>query len=340
MKTKQLILISVILILCLMTSCSNINSTGEDKEAEKSQGGISLPCEDEFIVDVKVDKGKLMLSTMSVAEDFSTSTATIWESADEGAHWKKAFEKQFVSDEAGEIYINAVIHFVGQGGILQICQWPKENAKAEYSKIYYSNDLENGSMEEVKSDCDMKNLGSTYFLCEDNLYGWDIMSSELLCLNLKKGTVQKTQFDDVDMLLDVVFDGPSAYIIYLSKEYAYTGMKYNVLEKRIEDAPVFEAMIKEFEENGYSMIAGVRFHPCMKEGKEIYRYVCPDGVFEFDDSGRKKISSSVPWGKNEEVDFRKAEVISDEKLLVYYTGSNGKNSYMRIDEIDLAKNES
>ena len=78
----------------------------------------------------------------------------------------------------------------------------------------------------------------------------------------------------------------------------------------------------------------------MKEGKEIYRYVCPDGVFEFDDSGRKKISSSVPWGKNEEVDFRKAEVISDEKLLVYYTGSNGKNSYMRIDEIDLAKNES
>ena len=93
MKTKQLILISVILILCLMTSCSNINSTGEDKEAEKSQGGISLPCEDEFIVDVKVDKGKLMLSTMSVAEDFSTSTATIWESADEGVHWKKAFEE-------------------------------------------------------------------------------------------------------------------------------------------------------------------------------------------------------------------------------------------------------
>ena len=219
MKRKKLILISVILILCLMTSCSNINSTGEDKEAEKSQGGISLPCEDEFIVDVKVDKGKLMLSTMSVAEDFSTSTATIWESADEGAHWKKAFEKQFVSDEAGEIYINAVIHFVGQGGILQICQWPKENAKAEYSKIYYSNDLENGSMEEVKSDCDMKNLGSTYFLSENNLYGWDIMSSELLCLDLKKGTVQKTQFDDVDMLLDVVFHGPSAYIIPV---YAYS----------------------------------------------------------------------------------------------------------------------
>lgn len=298
-----------------------------------------MPCEDEFIVDVKVDKGKLMLSTMSVAEDFSTSTATIWESADEGAHWKKAFEKQFVSDEAGEIYINAVIHFVGQGGILQICQWPKENAKAEYSKIYYANDLENGSMEEVKSDCDMKNLGSTYFLCEDNLYGWDIMSSELLCLNLKKGTVQKTQFDDVDMLLDVVFDGPSAYIIYLSKEYAYTGMKYNVLEKRIEDAPVFEAMIKEFEENGYSMIAGVRFHPCMKEGKEIYRYVCPDGVFEFDDSGSKKISASVSWNKNEEVDFEKAEVISDEKLLVYYAGLNGNKSHMRMDEIDLEKKE-
>ena len=135
-----------------MTSCSNINSTGEDKEAEKSQGGISLPCEDEFIVDVKVDKGKLMLSTMSVAEDFSTSTATIWESADEGEHWEKVFEKQFVSDEAGEIYINAEIHFVGQGGILQIRQWPKDDAKAEYSKIYYSNDLENGSMEEVKGD--------------------------------------------------------------------------------------------------------------------------------------------------------------------------------------------
>ena len=79
-------------------------------------------------------------------------------------------------------------------------------------------------MEEVKADCDMKNLGSTYFLSEDNLYGWDIMSSELLCLNLKKGTVQKTQFDDVDMLLDVVFDGPSAYITYLSKEYVYIGM--------------------------------------------------------------------------------------------------------------------
>ena len=48
----------------------------------------------------------------------------------------------------------------------------------------------------------------------------------------------------------------------------------------------------------------------------------------------------MPWGKNEEVDFEKAEVISDEKLLVYYTGSSGKNSYMRIDEIDLEKNES
>ena len=78
-----------------------------------------MPCED-YIVDVKADKEKVMLSTMSVAEDFSTSTATIWESADEGAHWKKAFEEQFVSDEAGEIYINAVIYFVGQGGILQI----------------------------------------------------------------------------------------------------------------------------------------------------------------------------------------------------------------------------
>lgn len=340
MKTKQLILISVILILCLMTSCSNINSTGEDKETEKSQGGILLPCEGDFIVDVKADQGKLMLSTISVAEDFSTSTAAIWESADEGVHWKKAFEEQFVSDEAGEIYINAVIHFVGQGGILQICQWPKENAKAEYSKIYYANDLETGSMEEVKSDCDMKNLGSTYFLSENNLYGWDIMSSELLCLNLKKGTVQKTQFDDVDMLLDVVFDGPFAYITYLSKEYVYIGMKYNVLEQRVEDAPVFEAMTKEFGKGGYNMITGVRFFPWMKEDKEIYRYVCPDGVFEFDDSGSRKISASVSWNKNEEVDFEKAEVISDEKLLVYYTGSNGKNSYMRIDEIDLEKNES
>ncbi len=299
-----------------------------------------MPCENDYIVDIKVDKEKIMLSTVNVAEDFSTSTATIWESADEGEHWKKVFEEQFVSDEAGEIYINAEIHFVGQGGILQIYQWPKENAKAAYSKIYYANDLENGLMEEVKSDCDMKNLGSTYFLSEDNLYGWDFMSHELLCLDLQKGTVKKTKFDDVDMLLDVVFDGPSAYIIYLSKEYAHTGMKYNVLEQRVEDAPVFEAMIKEFGKGGYNMITGVRFYPCMKEDKEIYRYVCPDGVFEFDDSGSKKISASVPWGKNEELDFEKVEVISDEKLLVYYTGSNGKNSYMRIDEIDLEKNES
>lgn len=296
-----------------------------------------MPCEDEFIVDVKVDKGKLMLSTMNVAEDFSTSTAAIWESADEGEHWKKVFEEQFVSDKASEIYINAEIHFVGQGGILQIHQWPKDDAKAEYSKIYYSNDLENGLMEEVKSDYDMKNLGSTHFLSEGNLYGWDIMSGELLCLGLKRGTVKKTKFEDVDMLLDVVFNGPSAYITYLSREYVYTGMKYNVLEQRVEDAPVFEAMIKEFGKNGYNMITGVRFYPCMKEDKEIYRYVCSDGMFEFDDSGSKKISSSVPWGKNEEVDFEKAEVISNEKLLVYYTSSNGKNSYMRIDEIDLEK---
>ena len=194
-------------------------------------------------------------------------------------------------------------------------------------------------MEEVKSDYDMKNLGSTYFLSENNLYGWDIMSSELLCLDLKKGTVQKTQFDDVDMLLDVVFHGPSAYITYLSKEYAYTGMKYNVLEKRIEDAPTFEAMIKEFGKGGYNMVTGVRFYPCVKEDKEIYRYVCPDGVFEFDDSGSKKISASVPWGKNEELDFRKAEEISDEKLLVYYAGLNGNKSHMRMGEIDLEKKE-
>ncbi len=340
MKRKKLIFISVILILCLMTGCANINSTGEDKEAEDGQGGISLPCEDGFIVDVKADKEKLMFSTISVAEDFSTSAATIWESADEGEHWKKVFEEQFVSDEAGEIYINAVIHFIGQGGILQVHQWPKDNAKAEYSKIYYLNDLENGSMEEVKSDRDMKNLGSTYFLNEDNLYGWDVMSGELLCLDLKKGTVQKTQFDDVDMLLDVVFDGPSAYIIYLSREYAYTGMKYNVLEQRIEDAPVFEAMVKELGKKGYRMITGVRFYSCMKEDKEIYRYVCSDGVFEFDDSGSKKISASVPWGKNEELDFEKAAVLSDEELLVYYTGLNGNKSHMRIDKIDLEKKES
>ena len=340
MKRKKLIFISVILILCLMTSCANINSTREDKEAEDGQGGIPLPCEDGFIVDVKADKEKLMLSTISVAEDFSTSAATIWESADEGEHWKKVFEEQFVSDEAGEIYINAVIHFIGQGGILQVHQWPKDNAKAEYSKIYYLNDLENGSMEEVKSDCDMKNLGSTYFLNEDNLYGWDVMSGELLCLDLKKGTVQKTQFDDVDMLLDVVFHGPSAYIVYLSKAYAYTGMKYNVLEQRIEDAPVFEVMVKELGKKGYRMISGVRFYPCMKEDKEIYRYVCSDGVFEFDDSGSKKISASVPWGQNEELDFEKAAAISDEELLVYYTGLNGNKSHMRIDKIDLEKKES
>lgn len=53
----------------------------------------------------------------------------------------------------------------------------------------------------------------------------------------------------------------------------------------------------------------------------------------------KKISASVPWGKNEELDFRKAEEISDEKLLVYYAGLNGNKSHMRMDEIDLEKKE-
>ena len=62
-------------------------------------------------------------------------------------------------------------------------------------------------------------------------------------------------------------------------------------------------------------------------------------MFEFDDSGSKKISSRVPWGRNEEVDFRKAEVISDEEILVYYTGLNGNNRYMKIDRIDLEENE-
>ena len=76
--------------------------------------------------------------------------------------------------------------------------------------------------------------------------------------------------------------------------------------QRAEDAPVFEAMAKEVGgKGGYDMVTGVRFYPCVKEDKEIYRYVCPDGVFEFDDSGSKKISASVPWGKNEEVDFEK-----------------------------------
>ncbi|MDO4396285.1 MAG: hypothetical protein Q4C51_05830 [Clostridia bacterium] len=335
MKWKMLILFTVLLTLCMMTSCSNIKNTEENKEASKSQGGISLPCEDELIVDVKADKGKIMLSTMSVAEDFSTSTATIWESADEGEHWGKVYEKQFVSDKTGEIYINAEIHFVEQGGILQVYQWPKDNAKAEYSKIYYLNDLENGLMEEVKSDCDMKNLGSTYFLSNDNLYGWDFMSGELLCLNLKNGNVQKTKFDDVDMLLNVVFDGSSAYIGYLSKKYVYTGMKYDVLKQNVEDSPVFEAMIKEFGKSGYNMITGVRYYPCIKDNKEIYRYVCSDGVFEFDDSGSKQINTSVSWGKSEDVNFEKVEVFSNEQLLVYYTGLNENNSYMSIDKIDL-----
>ena len=339
MKKKKLILIPLILILCMMTSCTNIDSVGEDKKAEKSQGGISLPCEDDFIVDVKADKGKIMLSTVNVAEDFSNSTATIWESADEGEHWGKVYEKQFVSDKTGEIYINAELHFIGQGGILQIYQWPKDNTKADYSKIYYLSNLENGLKKEVKSDCDMKNLGSTYFLSNDNLYGWDFMSGELICLDLKKGTVKKTKFDDVDMLLNVAFDGSSAYIGYLSKKYVYTGMKYDVLEQRVENAPIFEAMTKEFGKNGYNMINGVRFYPCIKDNKEIYRYVCSDGVFEFDASGSKKISTSVSWEKNEEVKFEKIEAISNEQILVYYTVLKGNNSYMRIDKIDLEKNE-
>ena len=339
MKRKKLILVSVILALCLfMTSCSSRNNIGDDKENDKSQGGISLPCGDDYIVDIKADKEKLMISTINVTENLSTSTATVWGSVDEGNHWEKLFEEQFVSDDAGEIYINAEIHFVGQGGILQVFQWPKDNTKADYSKIYYLNDFENGSMEEVKTDYDMKNLGNTYFLSADNLYGWDFMSGELLCLDLKKGTVQRTQLDDVDMLLDVVFNGPSAYITYLSSANVYTGIKYDVLEQKAKDAPLFEAMIEEFGKKGYNMVTGVRFYPCIKEDKEIYRYICSDGVFEFDDSGSKKISSSVPWGKNEEVDFRKAEVISDEEILVYYTGLNGNNRYMKIDRIDLEEN--
>ena len=52
MKRKKLIFISVILILCLMTSCSSINSTGEDKAAGKrctggryrAAGGYAIPC--------------------------------------------------------------------------------------------------------------------------------------------------------------------------------------------------------------------------------------------------------------------------------------------------------
>lgn len=340
MKRKKLILVSVILVLCLlMTSCSSRNSAGDDKEVNKSQGGISLPCEDEYIVDIKADEEKLMLSTINVAEDFSTSTAAVWESADEGYHWKKVFEEQFVSDDAGEIYINAEIHFVEQGGILQIFQWPKDNTKADYSKIYYLNDFENGSMEEVKTDYDMKNLGNTYFLSADNLYGWDFMSGELLCLDLKKGTVQRTQLDDVDMILDVVFNGPSAYITYLSSANVYTGIKYDVLEQKAKDALLFEAMIEEFGKKGYNMVTGVRFYPCIKEDKEIYRYICSDGVFEFDDYGSKKISSRVPWSRNEEVDFRKADVISDEKIWIYYTGLNENNKYMKIDRIDLEENE-
>lgn len=340
MKRKKLILVSVILVLCLlMASCSSVKSTGGDKEVDKSQGGISLPCEDDYIVDIKAVEEKLMLSTINVAEDFSASTATVWESVDEGNHWEKLFEEQFVSDDVGEIYINAEIHFVGQGGILQVFQWPKDNTKADYSKIYYLNDFENGLMEEVKTDYDMKNLGNTYFLSEDNLYGWDFMSGELLCLDLTKGTVQRTQLDDVDMLLDVVFNGPSAYVTYLSSANVYTGIKYDVLEQKAKDAPLFEAMIEEFGKKGYNMVNGVRFYSCIKENEEKYRYLCSDGVFEFDDSESKKISSRVPWSRNEEVDFRKADVISDEEILVYYTGLNGNNRYMKIDRIDLEENE-
>ena len=49
--------------------------------------------------------------------------------------------------------------------------------------------------------------------------------------------------------------------------------------------------------------------------------------------------SFLRGGRNEEVDFRKAEVISDEEILVYYTGLNENNKYMKIDRIDLEENE-
>ncbi len=154
-----------ILALCLLImSCSSSGNDLEPNEIGKKTGDIPLPYEKAYITDMKADGKKLMVSTIDVAKDFSSSTSEVWESIDEGENWKKIFEKQFVSDNSGEIYINTEIHFIGQGGILQVFQWPKDNANADYSKFYYINDFKDEAMKEVKTSHDMKNLGNTYFL--------------------------------------------------------------------------------------------------------------------------------------------------------------------------------
>ena len=53
----------------------------------------------------------------------------------------------------------------------------------------------------------------------------------------------------------------------------------------------------------------------------------------------RKLAQACRGKKNEEVKFEKIEAISNEQILVYYTVLKGNNSYMRIDKIDLEKNE-
>ncbi len=338
MKRRKLIMFCEILALCLLImSCSSSGNDLEPNEIGKKTGDIPLPYEKAYITDMKADGKKLMVSTIDVAKDFSSSTSEVWESIDEGENWKKIFEKQFVSDNSGEIYINTEIHFIGQGGILQVFQWPKDNANADYSKFYYINDFKDEAMKEVKTSHDMKNLGNTYFLNENNLYGWDFMNAELLRLNLSNGILQRKTFDDLSQFLDVSFDNHFAYISYLSNENEYAGIKYDVKKQKVMEAPIFDKMIKEFGREGYNPITGARFYPCEKDGKERYRYICSDGIFEFDESGSEKINSTVLGDNKENTDFKKIEVIGEDVIWVSYTCVNGSDEYRGIRRIDLKK---
>lgn len=338
MKNRRNVLGLLIVALCiLMTSCFDNKNQEGNVDENSSKDEISLPYEDAFVVDMMADENHLLISTMDVADDFSNSTAKVWETKDEGETWKQLFEKKFDSDSPGEIYVNAEMHFVGQGGILQVLQWPKDNPKEDYCHTYYMESLDDQTTEEFSKSDELKNLIDPYYVDPGLIYGWDLMNWTLIKADITKGTVESKKLDDVEQILNVAFDDTFAHIIYLSSKNEYAGFKYDLRNGKVIDAPLLDKMAKEIGKEQYDMVAGVRFYPYLKEGRKAYRYICPKGIFEFDDSGKNEIGTTASWGTNENTQFNKVAAVGDGEVWVYYSYTTGTVEHSGIKRIVLGE---
>lgn len=320
--TAIIVIAAIIMTLIFSAGYSDKKEALDNKAFTASALEIPLPDEDLIVHKIRIEEdGSLMLAGFKRNEEMSENIVFLWKTKDMGERWEKLYEKKFLSEKPGEIIIEAIPYFAGNGVIIKEVSFAAEEIFDSTAKLHYIEDLKNGDEKELFDSDTADSLSEITFISEEKVYAEDYREGATKKLNLKTESVETVHMEGMDMGLYAYFNERYAYVTHyilsdskaseegVENEYfnkpeefysKYSrGKKYDMVEEEVVEAPVFDKFAAHvlLKEDKIDYRYGVSFAASPKADREEYYMLYDEGLFRFDESGETLVYQDDQWKK-------------------------------------------